>query len=176
MQQLPVVQRIDAMLRPSIEDMGYDLVRVQLSANRGKQTLQLMAEPTGGVRDMAVEDCEKISRHVSAMLDVEDPLAGKYDLEVSSPGIDRPLMREEDFAEYIGHEAKVEMAWPVEGRKRFKGVIQAAEAGKVRLQLDAQNIFDLEMDGMASAKLALTDALIEAHLEKRKTHVNSEEE
>jgi len=168
MRQLPVVQQIDSMLRPSIADMGYELARVQFSAIRCKQTLQLMAEPAGGNRDMAVEDCEKISRHVSAMLDVEDPLAGKYDLEVSSPGIDRPLMREEDFAEYMGHEAKVEMAWPVEGRKRFKGEILAVEAGKVRIQLDAQNIFDLDIDGMPSAKLALTDALIEAHLEKKR--------
>lgn len=163
----PLVQRIDAMVRPAIAGLGFDVVRIRLAAQRGTQVLQIMAEPQGDTREMTVEDCALISRHVSAILDVEDPISGAYNLEVSSPGIDRPLNSAEDFARFTGHEASVEMEWPIEGRKRFKGEILAVEDGEVRLKLDAQNEASLAIADMQQAKLVLTDALIAEHLQRR---------
>lgn len=165
--QSPLAQRIDDLVRPAIEGLGFDVVRVRITAQRGTQVLQIMAEPKGDTREMTVEDCAQVSRHVSAILDVEDPISGAYNLEVSSPGIDRPLTSAEDFARYVGHEASVEMEWPVEGRKRFKGGILAVEGDEVRLKLDEKNEAVLEISGMQQAKLALTDALIQEHLKKR---------
>lgn len=163
----PLIQRIDAMLRPSIEDLGFDVVRIRLSAQRGTQVLQIMAEPLGDTREMTVQDCALVSRHVSALMDVEDPISGAYNLEVSSPGIDRPLTSVTDFARFIGHEASVEMEWPVEGRKRFKGEILSAEGDEVRLKLDEKNDVSLTVSDMQQAKLVLTDTLIQEHLKKR---------
>lgn len=163
----PLIQRIDAMLRPSIEDLGFDVVRIRLSAQRGTQVLQIMAEPRGDTREMTVQDCALVSRHVSALMDVEDPISGAYNLEVSSPGIDRPLTSVTDFARFIGHEASVEMEWPVEGRKRFKGEILSAEGDEVRLKLDEKNDVSLTVSDMQQAKLVLTDTLIQEHLKKR---------
>lgn len=163
----PLAQRIDALVRPAIEGLGFDVVRIRITAQRGTQVLQIMAEPLGDTREMTVEDCAQISRHVSAIMDVEDPISSAYNLEVSSPGIDRPLTSAEDFTHYIGHEASVEMEWPVEGRKRFKGEILAVKGDEVRLKLDGKNEAVLEISGMQQAKLALTDALIQQHLKKR---------
>lgn len=163
----PLIQRIDAIIRPAIEGLGFDVVRIRLTAQRGTQVLQIMAEPKGDHREMTVQDCAQVSRHVSALLDVEDPISGAYNLEVSSPGIDRPLTCLEDFVRFIGHEASVEMEWPVEGRKRFKGAIVAADGDEVTLKLDEKNTVSLTVSDMQQAKLALTDALIEEHLKKR---------
>jgi ribosome maturation factor RimP len=163
----PLVQRIDALIRPSIEDLGFDVVRIRITAQRGTQVLQIMAEPHGDTREMTVQDCAQISRHVSAILDVEDPISGAYNLEVSSPGIDRPLTSAEDFTRFIGHEASVEMEWPVEGRKRFKGAIVSVEDGEVLLKLDEKNDAKLAVSDMQQAKLVLTDELIQEHLKKR---------
>jgi ribosome maturation factor RimP len=172
--QSPVIQRVDAMIRPAIEGLGFDLVRIRLHAQRGTQVLQIMAEPQGDSREMTVQDCAQVSRHVSAILDVEDPIAGAYNLEVSSPGIDRPLLDAADFARYTGDEASVEMEWPVEGRKRFKGEIVAVEGNEVRLKLDEKNEALLDITGMQQAKLVLTDALIARHLAKRKAQAVEE--
>lgn len=163
----PIVQRIDAIVRPTIESLGFDVVQIRLIAQRGGQVLQIMAEPQGGEREMTVEDCAQVSRHVSALLDVEDPISGAYNLEISSPGIDRPLNTVQDFERHIGYEASVEMEWPIEGRKRFKGEILAVEGTEVRLQLDAQHDVLLDVEGMQHAKLVLTDALIQEHLRKQ---------
>lgn len=165
--QSPLIQRIDALIRPSVDDLGFDIVRIRLTAQRGTQVLQIMAEPKGDSREMTVEDCAQISRHVSAIMDVEDPISGAYNLEVSSPGIDRPLSSAAEFTRYIGYEASVEMEWPVEGRKRFKGEVLSVEGDEVRLKLDEKNEALLDISGMQQAKLVLTDALIQEHLKKR---------
>lgn len=170
----PIIQRIDALIRPSVEGLGFDVVRIRLQQQRGVQVLQVMAEPAGDSREMTVQDCAQVSRHISAIMDVEDPISGAYNLEVSSPGIDRPLGSAAEFARYIGHEASVEMEWPVEGRKRFKGEILSVEGEEVRLKLDEKNEALLEIAGMQQAKLALTDKLISEHLAKRKAQQTEE--
>ena len=163
MKNTPITQRVDNAIRPAIEALGFDLVRIRLQGGKDRQILQIMAEPKGGVREMTVEDCAQVSRHISAILDVEDPITTAYNLEVSSPGIDRPLNKAEEFSRYIGHEVQIEMEWPVDGRKRFRGQILEVKGGDVRLKLDEVNEATLGIDGMQSAKLALTDALIKEH-------------
>lgn len=159
----PIVQRVDDLIRPAIESLGFDLVRVRLQGGTGRQVLQIMAEPADKTREMTVEDCAQVSRHISAILDVEDPISSAYNLEVSSPGIDRPLNTAAEFTRYIGHEAMIEMEWPVEGRKRFRGQILSVDGDNVRLKLDEVNEATLGVEGMQSAKLALTDSLIKEH-------------
>ncbi len=168
--QSPLVKRIDEQIRPSVESLGFDLVQIRLTQQRGMQVLQIMAEPSGQSREMTVEDCAQVSRHVSALLDVEDPISGQYNLEVSSPGIDRPLVKVADFEEHVGHVASVEMEWPIDGRKRFKGDIIKVADGAVHLKLDGKNEVTLPVEDMQHAKLVLTDALIkgyQARLEER---------
>lgn len=161
MRASPVEQQVMTIIAPSLEAMGYRLVRVkQFSRPRGS-TLQIMAERTDGVA-MKVEDCEAISHNVSALLDVEDPISSAYDLEVSSPGIDRPLVCAEDFTRYVGFEAKIETSHPVEGRKRFRGVLQSADGGAVSILVDGK-VYQLPLDAIEDAKLVLTDALIKAY-------------
>lgn len=172
----PLIQRIDAMIRPAVEALGFDIVRIRLHAQRGTQVLQIMAEPLGDSREMTVQDCALISRHISAILDVEDPISSAYNLEISSPGIDRPLASAEDFLRFIGHEANVEMEWPIDGRKRFKGEILAVQGDEVRLKLDEKNEAVLDISGMQQAKLALTDKLIAEHLAKRKAQETEQQE
>src|SRR5690554_2152954 len=130
-----------------------------------RATLQIMAErPEGGIE---IEDCAKISRAVSAILDVEDPISDEYTLEVSSPGIDRPLTRLKDFERAAGHEARIETVELVDGRKRFKGTLEGVEAGEVLLAISEGTVgFDLDM--IADAKLVLTDELIAESLAGRK--------
>jgi len=152
--------RLEALIAPSLDAMGYELVRVQL---QGKQrlTLQIMADRKDGVM-MAVEDCADISRSLSALLDVEDPIAGAYSLEVSSPGIDRPLTRAKDFVQWAGFEAKLESSAPIEGRKRFKGkLLGLDDAGNVRLVIEAGEVA-IPFADVRGAKLVLTDELIAA--------------
>ena len=142
--------------------MGFRLVRVRLTAS----TLQIMAERPDGT--FTIDDCEAVSRAISPLIDVEDPVPQSYQLEVSSPGIDRPLVRPEDFARWAGHEAKVELVTPLAGRKRFRGIIAGMAADAVRLDLppdktgaDAVTV-DLPFTDIGDAKLVLTDALIDA--------------
>ena len=152
--------RLEALIAPSLDAMGYELVRVQL---QGKQrlTLQVMADRKDGVM-MAVEDCADISRSLSALLDVEDPISGAYSLEVSSPGIDRPLTRAKDFAQWAGFEAKLESAQPIEGRKRFKGkLLGLDDDGNVRLVIETGEVA-IPFADVRGAKLVLTDDLIAA--------------
>jgi ribosome maturation factor RimP len=129
------------------------------------RTLQIMAERPDG--SMTVEDCAEISRAASAILDVEDPIKGEYNLEVSSPGIDRPLVREQDYLKYAGFEAKIETAVPISGQRRFRGVIVGFEQGHVVLDAP-QGRVQLPFDGIEQAKLVLTDALVNAHQDARK--------
>ncbi len=157
---MSLTDNIAAMIAPSIEAMGYELVRVTLAGSTRK-VLQIMAEPKDG-RVMSVEDCARVSRAVSAILDVEDPISGAYSLEVSSPGIDRPLTRPKDYDRFKGHEAKIETHQPVDGRKRFKGVLKGVEGDQVKIDSEGAELA-LPLDQIAKAKLVLTDALIAAH-------------
>ena len=149
--------RIDVLIAPALDAMGYAVVRVRLSGSK-RRTLQVMAERMDG-RNMTVDDCAEISRSISAILDVEDPIRGAYTLEVSSPGIDRPLTRLEDFDRFAGHQAKVELAEPIDGRRRFRGRIEGRDDGRVRLAL-ADGVVSLPFEGIANAQLILTDDLI----------------
>jgi len=153
------IRRVKKMVEPALADMGYELVRVHLSGTT-RPTLQIMADRIDG-SGMTVEDCAEISHVVSAMLDVEDPIHGAYSLEVSSPGIDRPLTRAKDFERFTGFEAKVELAHPLEGQRRFRGRIEAFENGKVRLAITEGEVV-LPFDDIQHAKLVLTEELLEA--------------
>ncbi len=154
-------ERIETVIAPAITAMGYEIVRVQMSGGR-RQVLQVMAERRDGAT-MTVDDCADISRTISAVLDVEDPIAGAYTLEVSSPGIDRPLIRLKDFERYAGFEARVETRALVDGRRRFRGALKGVTEGRVRLETDA-GLVELPYDNILRAKLVLNDALLAAHL------------
>ena len=156
--------QIERMIAPSLAAMGYDIVRVLLTGGQ-RPTLQVMAERTDG-QDMSVDDCAEISRAVSALLDVEDPIAGPYTLEVSSPGIDRPLTRPVDFQRFAGFEARVETRQPGEGRKRFRGRLLGLEGDSIRI-VTPEGEAALPVDDILRAKLVLTDELIAA-TDKRK--------
>jgi ribosome maturation factor RimP len=162
-------RRIAGLVEPAIEGMGFELVRVRLMGGQRK-TLQIMADrPEGGIE---VEECARISTAVSALLDVEDPLADAYTLEVSSPGIDRPLTRLKDFAAWAGHEAKIETSEMIDGRKRFKGIIEGVEGDEVLLSIEdgpeGQATIGLKFEWLADAKLVLTDELIREALKQKK--------
>jgi ribosome maturation factor RimP len=155
-----LAERIAELITPAIEAMGFELVRVQVSGSQ-RPTVQVMAEPASG-RAMSVDDCAEISRAISAVLDVEDPITGPYSLEVSSPGIDRPLTRPKDYERFLGHEAKVETSAPIDGRKRFKGPIKSVDANAVELTVDGADV-RIPFGTVHKAKLVLTDALIALH-------------
>ena len=127
-------QKIEKIIEPAVNDLGFEIVRVQVS---GKQnpTLQIMAEPILG-KVMTVEDCAMISRAVSAILDVDDPIQGDYTLEVSSPGIDRPLIKLQDFERFTGSEARIETSELIDGRKRFRGRLSVIQGGSVSISKD----------------------------------------
>ncbi len=154
-----LLRRIEDIVAPTIVDMGYELVRVAMSKGG---TLQIMIEPADG-RPMDVEDCATLSRALSAVLDVEDPISGAYTLEVSSPGIDRPLTRPKDYERWTGHLARLETMEPVAGRRRFKGTLIGFSDGVVRLRLDDGQEAAVPLTAVSRAKLELTDALIEEH-------------
>lgn len=162
--------RVAAVAEPVIEQLGYRLVRVRISGSDGC-TVQIMAERPDG--SMLIEDCEAVSRGLSPVLDVADPIDRAYRLEISSPGIDRPLVRRSDFDRYTGHVARIEMQVPVEGRKRFRGILLGTEGALARLRRDdapagEQPEVLLPIEDMAEAKLVLTDALIEESLRRGK--------
>jgi len=171
----PIDKRLAAIVRPSIEGMGFELVRLRLMGGK-KATLQIMAERPDGT--MEVEDCAELSRTLSAVLDVEDPISGEYTLEVSSPGIDRPLTRLADFDRWEGYEAKLETAELIEGRKRFKGILAGTEGSQVLIEIDDDQVsgtIGLEFDWLADAKLVLTDELIEESLRRSKKAFSAED-
>lgn len=155
--------RIAALIEPTIAGLGFALVRVRMSGGR-RPVLQVMAErPETG--QMTVDDCTTLSRALSALLDVEDPIAGEYLLEVSSPGIDRPLVKAEDFGRFAGQVARVETARPLDGRRKFTGRLigLTAEGDAVRIEVEGA-ARDLPLADIAAAKLVLTDELIAASL------------
>jgi ribosome maturation factor RimP len=162
--------RVAAMVEPSLMAAGFRLVRVKVSGEAGC-TVQIMAEKPDG--SMSVEDCEAVSRLVSPLLDVEDPIGRPYRLEISSPGIDRPLMRRSDFARWVGHQAKVELTLLVAGRKRFNGVLLGVEGEETLLRrLDAREGEETEvrlpLADIGEARLVLTDDLIRESLRRGK--------
>lgn len=159
MVQRAVTERIAELVTPSLEANGFDLVRVMLTGG-DRPTLQIMADRTDET-PITVDDCADISRVVSAILDVEDPVKGAYTLEVSSPGIDRPLVRRKDFERFAGFEAKVETAAPVDGRRRFRGRLLGVEGDDVRLALDDGEAA-IPLSAIDRAKLVMTDELLAA--------------
>ncbi|MEM0949247.1 MAG: ribosome maturation factor RimP [Pseudomonadota bacterium] len=161
-------RRLAEIIVPVIEDMGFELVRVRYMGGK-TATVQIMAErPDGGIE---VDDCAEISTAVSASLDVEDPIEDAYTLEVSSPGIDRPLTRLKDFDTWDGYEAKLETADLIDGRRRFKGTLQGTEGDEVLIEIDVDGqpaTIGLKFDWLSDAKLVLTDELIRDVLRARK--------
>lgn len=151
-------RRVLAMIEPEAEAVGLEIVRVSLTGGRDP-VLQVMAERPDGTMD--VEDCARLSRRVSPLLDSEDPVAGRYTLEVSSPGIDRPLTRPGDFAKWVGHEVRVEIGVPVDGRRRFHGHIAGESDGVAVLDLKDGARAEIPLADMVKARLVLTDALID---------------
>ncbi len=152
--------RIADLVAPTIEHMGYELVRVQVSGKE-RPTVQVMADRADGA-PFTVEDCEAISHAIGAVLDVADPIKAEWVLEVSSPGIDRPLTRTKDWERFAGHLATVELDIPMEGRKRFRGRVIGADAETARLRLDEGGEVALPRANIRRAKLVLTDELIAA--------------
>lgn len=150
--------RIAALILPTLGDLGYELVRVAIMG-RENPTVQVMAERADG-NQIGIEDCERISHAISAVLDVEDPLPGNWTLEVSSPGIDRPLTRLKDWNRFAGHLARVDMLEPVDGRKRFVGTVLGADEQGARLRLEDGLEVALPITLIRRAKLVLTDALL----------------
>jgi ribosome maturation factor RimP len=160
------------IIRPTVEGMGFGLVRVRLMiGSKERKTLQVMAERPDGT--MEIDDCAELSRAMSAVLDVEDPIDGMYALEVSSPGIDRPLTTLEQFERYVGWEAKIETAELIDGRRRFRGELEGVEDGEVLIRI-AEGIIGLNFEWISDAKLVLTDALIEQSLKGRKVGPGAE--
>lgn len=165
-----VAARVSAVAAPVLQGMGYRLVRIRISGEAGC-TVQIMAERPDG--SMQIEDCEAISRALSPVLDVADPIDRAYRLEISSPGIDRPLVRRSDFERYAGHLVKVEMAVAHEGRKRFRGTLGAVEGDRVHLHRDDVKAGDdadvlLTMEDIGEARLVLTDELIAESMRRGK--------
>jgi ribosome maturation factor RimP len=171
--------QIARIVEPVANDLGYSLVRVKMTQENGL-TLQIMAEDANG--RFAITDCERLSKDVSPVLDVEDPIDREYHLEVSSPGIDRPLVRARDFRTYIGHEAKIELGELVNGRKRFRGIIAAVDDESVTIKLpDAPKDTDpnhrLPLSALAEAKLVMTDALMNmARIDQEEFPIDEDEE
>jgi ribosome maturation factor RimP len=164
--------RLAGLVEPSIVGLGYRLVRVTVTGRDG-QTVQIMAERPDGT--MKIEDCETISRNLSPLLDANDFLPGAYRLEVSSPGIDRPLVRPSDFENWAGHEARIELREPIGGRKRFRGMLEGFEDGEVRLECDlgeqGRQVLGLPVALIGEAKLVLTDELVRESLRRSKKSV-----
>lgn len=162
--------RVAAIAEPVIEGIGFRLVRVRISGSDGC-TVQIMAERADGT--MSVDDCEEVSRVLSPVLDIADPIERAYRLEISSPGMDRPLVRRTDFERHAGHLVKIEMNVPIDGRRRFRGVILGVEGNTARIRRDdiASNEIaevQLSIEDMSEARLILTDALVSEALKRSK--------
>jgi len=157
-------KKLFEIINPILSDMGFELVRLRLISNK-EITLQIMAaRPDGYIN---VDECAEISTGISAVLDVEDPILDTYNLEVSSPGIDRPLTRIKDFEAFEGYEAKIETVELIEGQKRFKGTLAGINGSEILINLDEGTI-GLEFDWLAEAKLVLTDELVKEMLKQKK--------
>jgi ribosome maturation factor RimP len=161
--------KVERLIEPSAQAMGYRLVQLRMMGGDARPTLQIMAERLDD-RDMVVDDCAELSRAVSALLDVEDPIRGAYVLEVSSPGIDRPLTRLEDYERWAGFEARIELRRLVDNRRRYNGRVAGTENDNVLIRIesrDGETTVAVPFVEIERAKLLLTDELIEATLKKR---------
>jgi ribosome maturation factor RimP len=171
-----VAAQIAAIAEPVLDDLGFRLVRVVLSGRNGS-TVQIMAERPDGM--LTVEECAEISRRLSPVLDAHDPIEGQYNLEVSSPGIDRPLVRPSDFADWSDYEARIELKDVLAGRKRFRGTLVGMEGEEVRIEVEtdqqARQVVGLPIRLIAEARLVLTDALIRETLRRAKEAAKSGE-
>lgn len=169
--------KVAAVIEPVLDSRGFRLVRVTVTGREGK-TVQVMAERPDGT--MTIDECEAVSRELSPILDVHDPVAGSYRLEVSSPGIDRPLVRPSDFEDWSGYEAKIELREPIDGRKRFRGVLEGFEDSEIRIELDldqgGRTVIGLPIALVAEAKLVLTDELIREALRRAKKYNKESDE
>ena len=157
---LPIIQ-------PVVEDLGYELLRVRMTGDGSASVMQVMAMDTNG--SITVEGCEKISRSLSAVLDVEDPIQAAYTLEVSSPGMARPLCRPKDFVDWIGLEAKIELKSPVDGQKRFRGRLRGFEAGEALIEVELANydtpqVLGFRLQDIAESRLVANDEMVQASL------------
>ena len=167
--EIGVAARVAALVEPVLESMGYRLVLVRLMGGNDA-ILEIMAERVDG--RMAVEDCEAVSHAISPLLDVHDPVEGAYRLQVSSPGIDRPLVRPADFERWAGYEVKIELKEAISGRKRFRGPIEGYADGEARIEIEdsehGKQIVGLPLAKIGSAKLVLTDELVRDALRRAK--------
>lgn len=162
MRYTPLEEKIITLVQPVIADLGFAFHHIKITGETGSALVQVMAEDTE-TRNLGVDDAAKISRAISAVMDVEDPINGAYRLEVSSPGIDRMLINENDFEDYKGFEAKLETATPNEnGQKRFRGVINGLKDKNVLVSTEDQGDVEIPYSALAKAKLVLTDELIKA--------------
>jgi ribosome maturation factor RimP len=163
------------LLDPVAEAAGYEIVRLRLMGGVERRRLQIMAERPDG--DMNVEDCTRLSRKVSEVMDAADPISGEYVLEVSSPGIDRPLTRPKDFETYEGYEIKVELDRLAEGRKRFRGVLAGLDGDQVGIDLEGEaETAMIPIAWILEAKLVLTDELMKRGAESRAARLASEQQ
>jgi ribosome maturation factor RimP len=168
------------MLDPVAESVGYEIVRLRLMGGAEQRRLQIMAErplqEDGSGGDMNVEDCAKLSRAISEIMDAADPISGEYTLEVSSPGVDRPLTRLKDFDTYAGLEIRIELDRVAEGRKRFKGELAGVEDGQVGLNLEGEDDTTVyfPFEWIVDAKLVLTDQLMKRGAEQRAARVGAD--
>ncbi len=170
-----VAADIATLAEPVLDGLGFRLVRVRIMG--GQDTIvEIMAERSDG--SMTVEDCKMVSHNLSPVFDVHDPLPGSYRLQVSSPGIDRPLVRPSDFDQWTGHEAKIELKEPVGGRKRFRGVLDGYEDGEVRINADlgkdGRQVLGFPIALVGEARLVLTDALVRELLRRGKNRIESQ--
>lgn len=163
---MDIVQKITQIIEPTLADMGFALVRVLYQGADTNNTLQIMIERSD-FSAMQADDCEKVSKALSAILDVEDVIANRYLLEVTSPGIDRPLVKLADYERFAGREAKVETLIPVDGRKRFKGKLLGVDGNQVVMDFEGQEL-KIEFDIISKAKLVLTDELVAQMLKGNK--------
>lgn len=155
-----LIDQIEALITPSAASLGYDIVQVKFNDTAKRRTLQIMAERSSD-KLMEIGDCERLSRTLSALLDVEDVIQGQYALEVSSPGIDRPLTRRQDYADYASFDVRIETALPIEGRRRFKGILKGIEGETITIDVDGRE-WHLPFEAIQSAQLVLTERLIKA--------------
>ncbi|MFZ1105213.1 MAG: ribosome maturation factor RimP [Hyphomicrobiaceae bacterium] len=169
-----VAAQIAGLIEPTLNEMGFRLVRVIISGRNGT-TVQIMAERPDGT--MTIDDCADVSRQLSPLLDAHDPISGHYTLEISSPGIDRPLVRTSDFVAWAGHEAKVETREPVGGRRRFRGLLKGLDGTQVHLEVSADQggpEVRLPLDAVLEARLVLTDELVRETLRRTKKAMASQ--
>ena len=155
------IAALTALIAPEAEALGFDLVRVKLFGGKGDQTLQVMAERPD-TRQLTIDDCAALSRRVSDVLDAADPIEDEYRLEVSSPGIDRPLTRLKDFADWQGHEARIRLTAPIDDRKQLTGDLAGIEGERILIDVKGHERMTIGLDQVADAKLLMTDKLLAA--------------